>query len=194
MFINLKLFAEHSQKIPKSFLAPTPKKKHDIPLYKVFLALMIDLAFIASFVAYMSTMLIITVNAQFLPAKLSLSSLSTILEFSAFPLMGLSYFFAANLLNNGQSIGMSYLKIRVPTHSKGYYESFTWAARSMLGALSFGISLIMTKSVWKEVKSHDFLYSELLAHKEHAPINLLDEIEHFTHEAEVTQEDFQIAA
>lgn len=194
MFINLKVFADHSQKIPSSFLNPSNSKKEKShpPLHKVMMAYGIDFFIVSSIVLYFSTMTSFYVRT-FLPTSMAGSGEDTVF-YGAIPFVAFIYYAIANFFNGGQSFGMYKLGFRTPVHSKKYFELFRWSAYSTSMLLSFGLLGFFTRNRREEFRSNDYLYDELISYKEFSPMNLLKVVESMEHAPHFEEEHFQDAA
>lgn len=93
------------------------------------------------------------------------------------PLVALSYFFFSYFFNDGQTYGMHTFKKRMHVKTKSFRDAFKFAAHSTLLCWSWGLSYFFTKSIWENVKAHDHLYGDLLAHRDVKTIDLLARIE-----------------
>lgn len=193
MFINLKVFAEHSQKIPASFLNSVIHKKQEdvIPTYKVMGAYSIDFFVVMGIVSYFSFATSLAL-LNFIPTSMA-SNEANQGVYSVIPLVTFLYYSVSNFFNAGQSYGMYQLNFRTPVHAKSYLEVFKWSSYSTLMLLSFGSLAFFTKRKRSEFKSHDYLYKDLTTYKESTVISLLEEVEKMEKENS-HQEYFEIAA
>lgn len=160
--IDLRSFADYSEKIPTSQLSPT--KPEAVPLWKILGAHFVDfgMSFMAS--VFMSVMfnefvkLMITTKGL----KLLYSEAFTLgLAGPILPLVMFSYFFFSYLFNDGQTYGMNAFKVRMKVRSMSYRDSFTWSTYSTLLCFSCGLLYVVKPEIWKNVKGHDYLYHEL---------------------------------
>lgn len=190
--IDLIPFAEHSQKLPESFLVPEAQKKDK---WSVFAAHMIDFGIAWS----LMTMITLTVTHAFdfmMVTKSLKMAYSTdfLFNFSNLflPLFVFSYFFFAYFLNHGQTPGLHLMKRRVELQHNSFRDAARWAAWSMLLCFSWGLSYFVKRDLIENFKGHDWLYKKLIEHKESYSIDLFDRIK----EPEVAevQEDWAQAA
>jgi len=192
--IDLTLFAEHSQKLPSTYLETKTKKVTSS--WSILASHTIDFAaayFITTMLTALLTqsmLMIMTVNGVE-----KAFSWTKAMGFSSkiFPLVLFSYFFFSYFFNHGQTVGMRYLKKRVHLTSQSFRESFHWAIRSFLLCLTGGVSFLFSSNKWEQLEAHDYLYENLLAYKEYSPINLLTEVENFK-QKEATEKNWSEAA
>lgn len=189
MFINLKVFAENSQKIAPSFLAPDVHKKSDnkIPVFKIIGAFMIDFFIILGVVNYFSILTSFTAQT-FLP--LSLAPTKEIIFLASAPIIALTYYSVAHFFNYGQSYGMYKCEFRVPVNNDNYREALSWSLYSTLAVLSFGTIILLSQNKRKEFKPHDHLYTHLITFKESKVINLVDEINKMNQSVDIQEMDY----
>lgn len=179
--IDLKEFAEHSQKLPSEWLHPQSKKS-EFKLWKVFFTHYLDFA-----AAFTTTVMIAAVFNQSLKALVVANSLQKvwkdeiIMSFSAsmLPFMVFSYFFFSFFMNHGQTWGMVLMKKRIEMKSQSFKDAGLWACYSMVLCFTGGLSYLIKKEKWQSFKPHDFLYDTLTMEREFAPVNLLSEIDKF---------------
>ena len=192
--IDLILFAEHSQKLPSSYLEPKIKK--ETSSWNILAIHMMDFT-----VAYFITNIITLFLTESVSMIMIVSGIekafpyNQVMGFSSklLPLVTFSYFFFLYFMNNGQTVGMRTFKKRVNLPQQSFRESFKWALRSFLLCATGGISFLFSWNKWGELEAHDYLYENLMGPKNFSPINLLAEIEHFEKKEE-SQEKWQQAA
>lgn len=193
--IDLTLFAEHSQKLPSSYLEPRTKK--ETSSWSILAIHFIDFT-----IAYFITTMITMILAQSMGVIMAVSGLekafsfTKAMEFSSklLPLVVFSYFFFSYFFNHGQTVGMRYLKKRVSLPSQSFRESFYWALRSFLLCATGGLSFLFSVNKWEMVENHDYLYESLLEIKETSPVSLLATIEAFKREEDIQQTSWNEAA
>lgn len=176
--IDLVTFAEHSRKIPDEVLAPISKKSSQTfrilasHLFDFWIGVCLTAAFgaIAS-QAFGSLMVTASLREAY-----SAEALGTF-AFFFLPFILLSYFFFSYFMNHGQSWGMHLLKRRIMMADKSFGQAFLWAAHSVLVCLTGGLYYGFRRKIWSAYQSSDYLYSELLAHKEDHRISLIARIE-----------------
>lgn len=192
--IDLTLFAEHSQKLPSEYLEPKAKK--ETSSWAILAVHLIDF-----FVAYSITTMMTMLLSQSMGMIMAMSGLekafsfTKAMEFSSklLPLVVFSYFFFSYFFNQGQTVGMRYLKKRVNLPSQSFRQSFIWAFRSFLLCVTGGLSFLFSGTKWNMLESHDYLYEDLLSPKDFSAINLVAIVEELEHQ-EVEQESWQEAA
>lgn len=190
--IDLKEFALKEQKLPKKFLAsngprkPTSTWKILAPHFLDFMAA----SFLTSFMAVMFNqsikMLMMTKGLQHAFNEQATISLAS----SLLPMIIFSYFFFSYYLNHGQTWGMHVFKKRMKMKSMSIKDSFYWASHSLFLCLTGGLFYLAKREQWQNLQGHDYLYHDLLLHKENYQIDLLKRID----EQETVEEEFAIAA
>ncbi len=194
--IDLKQFAEHSQKLPKTWLAPV-KKESDFKLWKMFCAHYID--FSSAFTVTLMTSAFFNLSLKSLLVTKGMQkawSETVVWTFTAsiLPLMVFSYFFFSYLMNHGQTYGMHLLKKRIDMKSLHYKEAALWACSSMVLCFTGGLSYFIQKEKWQNFKAQDYLYGDLMVERALSPVNLLSEIDKISVEEEVVEENWSQAA
>ncbi len=192
--IDLTLFAEHSQKLPSSYLEPKIKK--ETSSWNILTIHLVDFT-IAYFITNIIT-LFLTESASMIMTISGVEKAfpyNQVMGFSSklLPLVTFSYFFFLYFMNNGQTVGMRAFKKRVNLPQLSFRESFRWALRSFLLCATGGLSFLFSGRKWDKLETHDYLYENLLAPKDDSPVNLLAEVESFE-KKEVNQENWQQAA
>ena len=178
--IDLVLFADYSQKLTGEMLASTVTPTEQNKTAKFLSAHFIDFVIGLCVSSAISQSFTASVNLL-LQAKVMSSSFS--MHHSAaftsmtFPLVLLSYFSFFYLLNHGQTWGMYFMKSRLTVEQGNLWSALKWGCYSFSICFSGGISLLLLQTVKvKEVfQVHDYLYSELMTHRELQVINLVDE-------------------
>ncbi|HXH75782.1 MAG TPA: hypothetical protein VNJ08_12485 [Bacteriovoracaceae bacterium] len=163
--IDLIDYADHAVKIPSSFLnhVVIPKK---VPIWKVMLSHWIDLYAVFSFTVFVTVMLAASNTVYLSSEKLQkIVSTGPGTYVFIFGLLMVSYFFLSYFLNHGQSLGLYSIKKRIPMEEKNIKSAFHWSLVSSLTCLTGGIASIYLELETK-LASHDYLYVELLQHKE----------------------------
>lgn len=194
--IDLVKFADHSQKLPSSFLQPV-NEKNDFKLWKVFLTHYLDFSAV-----FVSTAIMASVFNQSLKTLLVSRLLQkawsdeVIMTFSAsmLPFMVFSYFFFSFFLNHGQTWGMFLMKKRIDMKSQSFKEAALWACYSMVLCFTGGLSYLIKKDKWQSYRPHDYLYDNLMVERQLAPMNLLSEIDKFQTEVPHEEEEWSQAA
>jgi hypothetical protein len=102
-----------------------------------------------------------------------LQAISFDFSFRLFPLVIFGYFFFSYLMNNGQTYGMYLVKKRIKMEELSFMKALKWASHSTLLCFSFGVSFLLRKEIWKEMRTHDYLYHEFLTHKDITHIDLI---------------------
>lgn len=189
--IDLIPFAEHSQKLPGKYLAPIARNEK-ASTWKILASHSVDfgLTFIATsvmtlFFSQSVKTVLVTRSLRMAFSEKDVSSLAGPL----IPLMVFSYFFFSYFMNHGQTLGMMLFKRRVDMQSKSFFEAAKWAAYSFFLVMTCGLSYIVGKSKWQNIKGHDYLYEDLVKYRDVAPINLLSKIEEFKVSEEVIEEE-----
>src|SRR5690606_4090240 len=120
--INLVSFADHSQRLPRKFLAPTEPVKTNLT-WKILSAHFIDFIIAFGTSTFMSVVFGQSVKSLLitrgLRAAFSQHSLMP-LEVALLPLILMSYFFICHFMNHGQTVGMIVFKCRVSMKSQDY--------------------------------------------------------------------------
>ncbi len=188
--IKLLLFAEHSKKVPNDYLHPI-QQKSSVENWKIFFSHLVDFN-----ISMIFTLIFVKTTSIQFESFLFESHSNTLgsISFFVFPFMLLNYFFFSYFLNHGQTYGMHLTKKRIDLKMNSFTESFHWAAQSMILCFSFGLSYFWQKSIWNKCRSHDYLYSDLVAYKESSPINLLEKIHEFENEQILEETDWKTAA
>jgi hypothetical protein len=177
--IDLVLFAENSRKLPGHFLAPESENK-SVPTWKVLAAHLVDFFTVCILTSSISSLFNLSIKNILVTRSLRIAfSHVNVMSFVGplLPLMLFSYFFFSYFMNHGQTYGMLLLKRRIEMKSKSFKESFKWATHSLLLCISWGITFLFEKSKWQKLKGHDYLYQELLTHKETHEIYLLSRVD-----------------
>lgn len=194
--IDLIPFAEHSQRLPGKYLAPISKKEK-VSSWKIFASHFID--FGLTFVATSAMTMLFSHSVKSVLVTRSLRIAFSEKDVAALagpliPLMLFSYFFFSYFMNHGQTVGMMLFKRRVDMQSQSFYEAAKWAAYSLFLVMTCGLSYLVGKAKWQNIKAHDYLYHDLVSYKEFQPVNLLSKIEEFEAVEEVVEEDWAKAA
>lgn len=163
--IDLIQFAEHSQRLPTSFLFHEEEIRIT-PSWKILVAHIIDFSLVVTASSIMRILyensiyaLFVTKNLRHFFKTIDMTSLSGPL----LPIMIFSYFFFAYFMNHGQSYGMLILKNRIQMKEKSFFEAIKWASNSCLICLSCGVSFLIFKKKWQALKGHDYLYQALIS-------------------------------
>jgi hypothetical protein len=193
---DLKDFAEHSQKLPKQLLSHIrPQKKPET--LKLLLAHWIDFS-----LAMTATTIISEFYSQGIQTMMKTRPLESWfmgpvredLFFSLVPFVIFNYFFFFYFMNHGQSWGMVLTKNRIKINERSFLAALQWASHSTLLCLSCGLWYVLKKPQWAQVKTHDYLYDELVAYKDSKEINLLKRIEEAKLKQEFREEEVLKAA
>lgn len=187
--IDLVLFAEHSQKIPDSYL--TPHLSHKEKSWEVLGTHLIDF-FIAFTITFIMTA-VLTESIQMILVTQGLQKAFKAAEsmnFTGrlFPLILFSYFFFSYFMNHGQTVGMHFFKKRIKMRSQSFRDAFSWAMQSFAMCFSCGISYLIKPESWSAIKGHDYLYENLMESKLDYSINLLARAEE--HEKDKNEESY----
>lgn len=177
--IDLKKFAVYSQKLPDSFLDATVEEPK-MGLTKVLASHFFDMGLCLSGFGIMVALYNVTVRSLLLTNKLqSAFSEDYVGQVSMFflPLVVFSYFFTSYFMNNGQTWGMNLFKARVKMKEQNFRESFLWAVHSMLLCFSSGTLLIASKTKWQDFSHKDYLYQELMLHKDVSSIDIFSYVD-----------------
>ena len=195
--IDLIPFAEHSQKLPGKYLAPVAKEEK-VSTWKILASHLIDfsLTFVATSVMTMLfshsvKSVLVTRSLRIAFSEKDVAALAGPL----IPLMLFSYFFFSYFMNHGQTVGMMVFKRRITMQSNSFYEAAKWAAYSLFLVMTCGLSYLVGKAKWQNIKNQDYLYQDLVSYKEVQAINLLSKIDEFEAAKEVVaEEDWSKAA
>ncbi len=193
--IDLVPFAEHSQKIPKTFLAPIASKE-SVSSWKIVGSHFVDFSITFALTSSMTALFSHSVKTVLVTRSLRIAfeeSAIAALAAPVLPLMLFSYFFFCYFMNHGQTLGMMMFKRRVELKSKSFASAARWAAHSLILCLSCGLSYFFGKEKWENIKGHDYLYQHLVSFREIQPIILLSQTDSFA-EDEVVQEEWKKAA
>lgn len=185
--IDLVLFAEHSQKIPDTFLTPQLSSKEKS--WEVLGIHLIDF-FTAFSITFVMTA-ILTESVQMILVTQGLQKAfkaAEAMNFTGrlFPLVLFSYFFFSYFMNHGQTVGMHFLKKRIKMRSQSFRDAFSWALHSFAMCFSCGISYLIKSENWSAIKEHDYLYEHLMESKVDYSIDLLARTEE--HEKDQNEE------
>lgn len=183
--IDLKKFALYSQKLPEAFLDSTTEAPK-MSLAKVLAAHFMDMGLCLSGFGAMVALYNVTVRSLLVTSKLQFAfSEEYIGQISMFflPLVVSSYFFTSYFMNNGQTWGMNLFKARLKVKEQSFRESLMWAIHSTLLCFSAGTLLVASKTKWQDFSHKDYLYQELMLHRDSSSVNLFSLIEE-THEEE----------
>lgn len=192
--IDLIPYAEHSRRISHKILSPVQKAKPQ-EVWKILSAHFFDFSMVFLASSFMSTMFNLSIKSLLVTRNLNsaFSEAATFkLAMALLPLTLFTYFFTSYFLNHGQTPGMLLVKKRMEMKANSIRDAFSWATHSFLLCATGGISYSIKKNLWQSFKDHDYLYSELLVHKEHVVMNLVVKIESF--QKEDLQEDWPKAA
>lgn len=192
--IDLIPYAEHSRKISRKILSPIQTVKPQ-EVWKILSAHFFDFTMVFLASSFMSTMFNLSVKNLLVTRDLNsiFNEASTFkLAMALMPLTLFTYFFTSYFLNHGQTPGMLLVKKRMEMKASNVRDAFSWATHSFLLCATGGISYSLKKSLWQAFKDHDYLYSELLVHKDHVVMDLIVKIESF--QEEDIQEDWSKAA
>jgi hypothetical protein len=173
--LDLVTFATHSRRIPSELLL-SPTQVESFSRKRLLIAHGADLWF-SYFLASLFSMMAVQ-SIEFIMTSSGvrsgiLQTTSFFFTFRMFPLVMFSYFFFSYLMNHGQSYGMYLVKKRIKMNEMSFRNAFTWAFHSTLLCFSLGLSYLFKKNIWKRMTAHDYLYHELLSHKDVTNINLL---------------------
>ncbi len=176
--LDLVAFATHSRKIPSHFLL-SAYESENFSIKKRLVAYGTDFwssYIIASFISVMCLQ-----STQLFMKKSGISQnliQNNTFDFTIrmFPIIIFCYFFFCYLMNNGQTYGMFLVKKRIKMEQLSFRNALQWACQSTILCFSFGLSTLFRKESWNEIKSHDYLYHELIAHKDFTQIDLLSRI------------------
>lgn len=176
--LDLVTYAAHSRKIPSRLLCPA----HSEGLSTRRLLIAHGADFWSSYLMASAMSLLCLQSVQLILAKSGISfqmvqTNSFDFTFRVFPMVMFSYFFFCYLMNSGQSYGMFLVKRRIEMEEFSFMKAFKWASHSTLLCFSMGLSFFLRKEMWKEIKGHDYLYQELMTHKDHTYIDLLSRTE-----------------
>ena len=173
--LDLVKYATHSRKIPVTLLYPsTPVDSFSIK--RLLFAHGADFWSAYFFASFISIMSMQSIQFIMVSSGIKLNVLQTMsFDFTLrmFPIVMFCYFFFSYLMNNGQTYGMFLVKKRIKMEELSFKKAFKWASHSTLLCFSFGLSYLLRKETWKEIRTHDYLYHELLSHKDFTHINLL---------------------
>ncbi len=170
--INLVTFAEHSEKLPPTLLAP-PKEKPQT--WKLLLGHSMDFFMAITMVSVMVAMFNLSVSTLMVTQGLQgIFNFSTLESFSGavIPFVVFNYFFMSYFLNHGQSWGLMLMGKRLPMPSKSFRRAIRWATHSSLLCLSGGLTFLLFKKIWSELQDSDYLYQDLMRVEEKEQIDL----------------------
>lgn len=176
--IDLKKFALYSQKLPAHYLE-TESKIQSASTLKLLSAHFADFFLCVFVTSFMGSFYSITFKSLLMTKSLELAYSQhegTQFFMSFLPLTLVSYFFSCYFLNHGQTWGMHLTKTRIEMSSKSYREAFHWAFHSFLLCVSCGTYFVASAERWKKFGTHDYLYCELMVHKEDYSIDLLQRV------------------
>ncbi len=170
--INLVTFAEHSQKLPATLLAP-PKARPQT--WKILLGHSMDFMMAVTLVSVMVAMFNVSVSTLMVTQGLhGIFKFSTLESFSGavIPFVVFNYFFVSYFLNHGQSWGLLLMRKRLPMPSKSFRSAVRWATHSSLLCFSGGFTFLLFQDVWNEIQDNDYLYQDLLRVEEKEQVDL----------------------
>lgn len=184
--IDLKEFALKEQKVSKRLLFPETQKG-PTPTWKILGAHYLDFLAVAFFTSFSAAVfnqsIKLFMNTKSL--RLAFDEHATLsLASSLLPMMLFSYFFLSYFLNQGQTWGMFTFKKRMKMPSQSFRDAFYWAAHSLFMCLTGGLFYLAKREEWQNLQKHDYLYHEMLLHREDYSIDLLKRID----EQEVVKE------
>lgn len=189
--IDLTEFALREQKLPKKLLVPETQQD-PTPTWKILGAHYLDFMAVAVFTSFSAVMFNHSIKL-FMTTKslrLAFNEQATIsLASSLLPMMLFSYFFLSYFLNQGQTWGMFTFKKRMKMPSQSFKSAFYWAAHSLFMCITGGLFYLAKREEWQNIQKHDYLYHELLVHKEDYSVNLLKRIDE-----QKVEEEFAVAA
>ena len=184
--IDLTQFATYSQKLPGAFLRPAETKK--VPTRKLLSAHFADFMLCVAATSFMAQVYNLSIKGLLVTQSLrgAFAGAETArLAMSLLPLTVCSYFFLSYFMNDGQTWGMHLFKTRLEMTSRSFKEAFVWSIKSMLLCFTGGLYFAFGKSQWEKNQAHDYLYQNLLVHRDIQPVNLLQKIEEFHSEEEL---------
>ena len=173
--LDLLTYANHSRRIPATLLMPTSPIQ-DFSAKRILLAHGADFWY-AYFISSMMSMIALE-STQFVLVSSGikfqyLQAITFNFSLLLFPMTMFSYFFFSYLMNHGQTYGMYLMKKRIKMEELSFRKAFKWALHSTLLCFSFGVSFLLRKEIWKSIKAQDYLYHELLTHRDVTHIDLL---------------------
>jgi hypothetical protein len=175
--VDLRIFSEHSQKVPSALLCHLRKVT---PSWKILAAHLVDFWIVALGAGAITYSISSVYDLFFITSALKIAA-SADVEFKfflfSFPFMTFNYFFFCYFLNHGQTCSMAILKSRIKLDSKEFGGALKWASRSTLLCFSCGLSFLIGSRYWKEVKEHDYLYGDLLTGLDETTIQLLSRVD-----------------
>jgi uncharacterized RDD family membrane protein YckC len=191
---NLLHYSTHSQKI-----SPAELEMNKTPPYKswkTLAAFFIDFYIVAIGASLMTFFFQAAVGSLMVSPKMSYSLMMVdmnSLSFSILPFIMLGYFAFAFYMNEGQTFGMSKMKVRFENTGYDFKASLLWAARSASVIMTLGVSMLFLKDQFKDnCVSHDHLYRSFMFQREWAAPSL---VERTTFQnIDYVEEDFRRAA
>ena len=196
--LDLLLFAENSQKIPTKITFP-PMEKNKRKIGNLILIHAIDFIAVGTITILLMSFFLVQISKSFLVTDVLKRALSQEAVFASiltlFPFILLNYFFFSFLMNHGQSCAMIMTRKRIVMRSQSFKEALRWSTYSTLFCLSFGLSYFIKKSIWKNLREHDYLYLQLTSKKDNfTPINLVASVSEFEHKSYLLEEALKKAA
>ena len=172
--IDLLSYSEHQCKISRDKLMPA-KVSPPIALWKILAAFFVD-----SWLVWIVTLMGHSVFSQALTGfvfnqkLIKLMDQSFLIPFKVYPLVLISYFFVSYFFNHGQSLGQFLFKLRLVVPEKNFPSALRASLICTGICLSGGLLVFWSKSKY-QVVAHDYLYVDLIRHKDFSPINLIEQ-------------------
>ncbi len=171
--IDLAQFAEHSTKIPSTFLTTTLSSEHSFKWYEIFATHLIDLFIVTRVYTIarltLKSSLYNLMNTESLHDAFQQISFKG-MNYSLLAVLMITYFFSCYFLNQGQTLGMKFLNRRVSMDTHSAKSAWRWTCYSM--SLYFSCGLIAAWGHQKLVASgfgafskNDHFYLKLMTYK-----------------------------
>jgi len=200
--VDLIDYAEHSEKIHSNFLKAGQVKLKVIQRKRVLLAHCLDSVLIFMLSSWAGTLLNLSLSNLLVTRSLrqAFSKIETMpLSLSLIVLTAFSYYFFSYFFNQGQTISMRLLGIRVRMEEMAYRASMVSGLYSLSVSLSLGLSLLIESERLQGTglgtfETHDYLYQELLLEKLIQPFSLVEFAERNVVKTKTEFEEFKQAA
>lgn len=169
---DLRHFTDTSEKIPSHVLGHAKL----VPKSKILSSHLLDSGAVFSISGFLVTLMEASLSLFLVTPKLHLAWSRVHHSPAMLMIMGVvafSYFFFSHFFNQGQTWGMSVMKIRYPIESFSYQQAFKKACTSLSLYLSAGLSIA---SLQRDLSHHDHLYVELTQTSRSPSVNLVESI------------------
>lgn len=168
-------YTDHTAKIDKEVLSSEDIIEKSSTMDSFFSHLF-DLGAVVTSVSTIDLILKVSFSKFMISSSLQKSFLNDSSSFMSytFAIVMMSYFFFSYFFNHGQTWGMHLFKRRIPMKDKDFKSALTWTLYSCLVCMTVGLTALIWKS--KSLRTHDYLYHDLMKTKTDQTISLRDSL------------------